>query len=144
MKTRSKSAKEKGLKPLTEASTNKAVKFVNEPSKLEPDKLTSKSVKELKSFIPLNVKKRSRSETSSAANNASQSTAGTLPVEQQTSTNQRKRSHNRNPLPKVEELPEATLTERSPACVEKADNAESVGELEDGSGVSIKIIYNNP
>jgi hypothetical protein len=38
MKTRSKSAKEKSLKPLSEVPKNKAVKFVNEKTKLAPDK----------------------------------------------------------------------------------------------------------
>jgi len=59
-------------------------------------------------------------------------------------TNQRKRSTRTINLNKVDELPEGTETERSPALtekaekvekVEKADKAESVGELEDGSGV---------
>ena len=64
-------------------------------------------------------------------------------------TNQRKRSTRTINLNKVDEIPEGTETERSPALtekaekVEKADKAESVGELEDGSGVSIKIVYDN-
>jgi hypothetical protein len=61
-------------------------------------------------------------------------------------TNQRKRSTRTINLNKVDELPEGTETERSPALTEKAekaDKAESVGELEDGSGVSIKIVYAN-
>lgn len=142
MKTRSKSAKEKSLKPLSEVPTNKAVKFVDEKTKLAPEK-SSKSVTE----NTKGAKKRSRSQTSSAANNASQSTAGTLPVEQiPANANQRTRSSRKIQLNKVDELPEVTETERSQyrtKKAEKADKAESVGELEDGSGVSIKIVYAN-
>ena len=70
-----------------------------------------------------------------------------MPVEQiPANANQRIRSIRKIHLNKVDELPEVTETERSPdrtKKAEKADKAESVGELEDGSGVSIKIVYAN-
>ena len=83
MKTRSKSAKEKGLKPLqAKAPGNKIVKFANESD----DKAHTADPKLQSQLDPKNAdtkKARSRSATSSVPNNASQSTAGTLPVELQ-------------------------------------------------------------